>query len=139
MSCKIVFLKIPQNSRQNSCERLLMVLVRISLVWSTTNLLMFCRIDCKSVFKVLSLSTEMQSSTDLYWWALNQCIKLGNSTQMITEVDLDIQANAGGNPEPIQFDQPLWNAVSAPVFFFNFLQNSKWYHSEIWRVLIFLY
>ena len=26
---------------------------------------MFCRTDCKSVFKVLSLSTEMQFSTDL--------------------------------------------------------------------------
>ena len=26
---------------------------------------MFCRSDCKSVFKVLSLSTEMQFSTDL--------------------------------------------------------------------------
>ena len=59
---------------------------------------MFCRIDSKSVFTVLSLSTDMQSSTDLYWWAPNQCIKLGNSTQMITNVDLNIQAAERGNP-----------------------------------------
>ena len=94
-----------QNSQQNSCERLLLVLVRISLVWPAANVLMFCRIDCKSsVFKALSLSTEMQSSTDLYWWAPNQCIKLENSTQMITDVDLDIQAAERETLEPGQFD-----------------------------------
>ena len=54
-----------QNSRQNSCERLLLVLVRIGLVWPAANLLIFSRIDCKSVFKVLSHSTEMQFSTDI--------------------------------------------------------------------------
>ena len=43
----------------------LVTMVRIGLVWPAANLLMFCRIDCKSVFKVLSLFTEMQSSTDL--------------------------------------------------------------------------
>ena len=48
-----------------SCERLLLVFVRIGPVWTGANLLMFCRTDCKSVFKVLSLSTEMQFSTDL--------------------------------------------------------------------------
>ena len=54
-----------QNSRQNPCERLLLALVRTSLVWPAANLLMFCKIDCKSVFNVLSLSTEIQLSTDL--------------------------------------------------------------------------
>ena len=34
----------------------------------------------------------------LHWWAPNQCIKVENSTQMITEVDLDIQTAARGNP-----------------------------------------
>ena len=52
------------NSRQNLCERLLLVLVRIELVFDA-NVLMFCRSDCKSVFKVLSLSTGMQFATDL--------------------------------------------------------------------------
>ena len=37
----------------------------IGLVWPAANLLMFCRNDCKSAFKVLSLSSEMQSSADL--------------------------------------------------------------------------
>ena len=54
-----------QNSRQNSCEWVLLVLVRIGLVLPAANLLMFCRIDCKLVCKVFSLSTGMQSSTDL--------------------------------------------------------------------------
>ena len=56
--------KNPTKFTENSCERLLLVLVRIRLVWPTAKLLMFCRIDCKSVFKVLSLFTEMQYSTD---------------------------------------------------------------------------
>ena len=34
---------------QNSYERLLLALVKIDLVWPIANLLMFCRIDCKSV------------------------------------------------------------------------------------------
>ena len=45
--------------------RLHLVLVRIDLDWSAANLLMFCIADCKSVFEVLSLFTEMQFSTDL--------------------------------------------------------------------------
>ena len=40
------------------CERLLLVLVRITLVWRAANLLMFCIIVCKSV------NIEMQFSTD---------------------------------------------------------------------------
>ena len=60
-----VFYKISENSRQNSCERMLLVLVAIGLFWPTTSLLMSCRINCKSVFKVLNLSTKMQSSADL--------------------------------------------------------------------------
>ena len=47
---------------------------------------------CKSVFKVLSFSTEMQSSTDFV------LRKVDNSTQIIMEVDLNIQAAARGNP-----------------------------------------
>ena len=39
--------------------------MRIDLVYPAVNFLMFCRSDCKSVFKVLDLSTEMQFSTDL--------------------------------------------------------------------------
>ena len=62
---KNVFQKIPQISRQNSCERLLLVLVRIGFVWPAAILLIICSTDCKSVFKILSLSTEIQSSTDL--------------------------------------------------------------------------
>ena len=68
--------------------------MRISLVWPAAKLVMFCRIDSKSV---LSLFTEMQLSTDFAHRAHNQCIKVDNSTQMITEVDLDIQAAARGN------------------------------------------
>ena len=37
----------------------------IYLFYKAANLVMFCRIDCKSVFKVLSISTEMHFSTDL--------------------------------------------------------------------------
>ena len=44
--------KISQNSRQNSCERLPLVFVRIGLVWPAANLLKFCRND-------VILSTEM--------------------------------------------------------------------------------
>ena len=62
--CKKVFQKILQNSQQNSCERQLLVLVRISLVLPAAKLQMFRRTDCRSVFKVLSLFTERQSSTD---------------------------------------------------------------------------
>ena len=47
---------------------------------------------CKSVFKVLSFSTEMRSSTDFV------LRKVDNSTQIIMEVDLNIQAAARGNP-----------------------------------------
>ena len=52
-------------TRNSDYGDFLVTMVRIGLVWPATNLLMFCRIDCKSVFKVLSLFTEMQSSTDL--------------------------------------------------------------------------
>ena len=69
--------------------------MRTSLVWPAAKLLMFCRIDCKSV---LSLFTEMQPSTDFAHRAPNQCIKVDNSKQMIMEVDLDIQAAVRGNP-----------------------------------------
>ena len=44
---------------------LLLVLLRIGLVWPAINILMFCTIDCTSVLKALSRSTEMQFSTDL--------------------------------------------------------------------------
>ena len=50
---------------KNSAKFMTKLLVRIDLVWPAANLLMLCRIDCKSVFVVLSLSIEMQSSNDL--------------------------------------------------------------------------
>ena len=52
-------------TRNSDYGDFLVTMVRIGLVWPAANLLMFCRIDCTSVFKVLSLFTEMQSSTDL--------------------------------------------------------------------------
>ena len=55
---------------------------------------MSCKIHCYSVFKVLSFSTEIQSSPD---FALIST-KVNNLTQMITEVNRDIQAAARGNP-----------------------------------------
>ena len=61
---KQVLLKISQYSRQNSRERLLLVLLRIYLFAPGCKVI-FCEIDCKSVFKVLSISTEMHFSTDL--------------------------------------------------------------------------
>ena len=98
MLCKTKFEKVPQKSLQNFCEWLLLVLVRIHLVWPAANLFMFCRIDCKSVFKVFSLSTEIQSSTDLAQMNTQSITKVDGSTQMITEVDLTIEAAARVNP-----------------------------------------
>ena len=59
---------------------------------------MFCRTDCKSVFNVLSLSTEMQFSIDFA--VMNsqpQRIKVDDTTQTITEVYLDVQTAVRGN------------------------------------------
>ena len=43
---------------------------------------MFCRSDCKSVFKVLSFSTEMQFSTDLALMNIQpQCLKADDATR----------------------------------------------------------
>ena len=64
--------------------------MRIGIVWPDANLLMFCRTDFKLVFKVLSLSTKMQFSTDLARMSSQPRITVDNETQMITEVDLDI-------------------------------------------------
>ena len=50
---------------------------------------MFPKIYCKSVFKVLSRSTEMQHD--------EQLTKVDNTTQMITEIYFDIQTAARGN------------------------------------------
>ena len=47
------------------CERLLLLFLKLEFVWPAANLLMFSRIDCKSVYKVMSLFTEIQFSTDL--------------------------------------------------------------------------
>ena len=67
---------------------------------------MFCRSDRKSVFKLLSLSTEMQFLTVLALMNTQpQRIKVDDAhAQMITEVYLDVQTAARGNIEPIQFD-----------------------------------
>ena len=59
---------------------------------------MFCRIDCKSVFEVLSLSTEMHFSIDLALMS-NTKQHVDNTTQMITKVDHDIQTAARRNFE----------------------------------------
>ena len=61
------------------------------------NLLVFCKIDCKSVFKVLSLSNEMHDEMILDWWTPNERIKVDDATQMITEVYLDVQTAVRGN------------------------------------------
>ena len=50
---------------------------------------MFPKIYCKSVFKVLSRSTEMQHDEHL--------TKVDNTTQMIMEIYFDIQTAARGN------------------------------------------
>ena len=72
--------------------------MRIDLVYPAVNFLMFCRSDCKSVFKVLDLSTEMQFSTDLALMNTQpQRIKVDDATQMITEVYLDVQTAVRGN------------------------------------------
>ena len=46
----------------------------------------------------MSLFTEMQPSADFALMSTQSIIKVDNSTQMVTEVDLDIQAAARGNP-----------------------------------------
>ena len=72
--------------------------MRIDLVSPAENFLMFCRSDCKSVFNVLSLSTEMQFSTDLAQMNTQpQRVKVDDATQMITEVYLDVQTAVRGN------------------------------------------
>ena len=77
----------------NICERLLLVLVRISLVWRAANLPMFCIVVCNSVFEVLRCSFPLI----LHWWAPNQRTNVDNAMQVITEVYLDIQIPARGN------------------------------------------
>ena len=62
--------------------------MRIGVFWPAAKLL-FPKIYCKSVFKVLSRSTEMQHDEHL--------TKVDNTTQMITEIYFDIQTAARGN------------------------------------------
>ena len=52
----------------------------------------------------------------LHWWAPNQWVKVDNSTQMITEEDLDIQAAARGKPGTKSVWLTSLNTVSAPSF-----------------------
>ena len=49
----------------NTCERVLLVLMRIGLVWGAADFSMFCIIVWKSVFEVLRCSFQMI----LLWWA----------------------------------------------------------------------
>ena len=50
--------------------------------WPAGKFLLLCRTDCKSVIKVLSLSTEMQFSTDLALMNTQpQCIKVDDATR----------------------------------------------------------
>ena len=59
---------------------------------------MFCRSDRKSVFKLLSLSTEMQFLIDLALMNTQpQRIKVDDATQMMTEVYFDVQTAVRGN------------------------------------------
>ena len=92
-----MFYKASLNSRQNSCERPLLVLVRIDIVYPATNLLMFSTIGCKSVFKVLSFSIEMQFSTDLALRTPNQLIKVDDAAQILSDAYPDGQTALRGN------------------------------------------
>ena len=74
-------------TRNSDYGDFLVTMVRIGLVWPAANLLRYW---------VFSLRCSLQLI--LHWWAPNQCSKVDNSTQMITEVDLDTQAAAKGNP-----------------------------------------
>ena len=58
---------------------------------------MFCRIDCESVLKVLSLLTEMHFSIDLALMDIHTDVV--NATQIVTKVYHDIQTAARGNLE----------------------------------------
>ena len=58
---------------------------------------MFSTIDCKSVFKVLSFSTEMQFSADLALRTPNQLIKVDEAAQIISDAYLDVQTAVRGN------------------------------------------
>ena len=79
----------------NICDRMLLVLVRIGLVWLAANLSIFYIIDCKS------------SQYLTYWNAVfnwfyfdeqpNQRTNVDNAIQVITEMYLDIQTSARGN------------------------------------------
>ena len=51
----------------------------------------------KSVFKLLTFSTEVQFTTELALMDTQQRIKVDDATQMITEVYLDDQTTVRGN------------------------------------------
>ena len=51
----------------------------------------------KSVFKLLTFSTEVQFTTELALMDTQQRIKVDDATQMITEVYLDDQTAVRGN------------------------------------------
>ena len=74
-------------------ERLLLVLVSISLFWSAANLTIFCIIDSKSVPEILRYSFQLI----LHWWTPNQYTKFDNTTQVIAAVYLYIQKPARRN------------------------------------------
>ena len=73
--------------------------MRIDLVQPAAIFLMFCRSDCKSILKVLSLSTVMQFSTDLALMNTNHNVLklMTQHAQMMTEVYLDVQTAVRGN------------------------------------------
>ena len=86
MLYKIYVLKNLAKCTQILCERLFLVLLKIDFVWTAANLLMLCRTDCsKSIFKVLSLFTEMQFSSDFALMS-DRLTQVDNATQRITEV-----------------------------------------------------
>ena len=51
----------------------------------------------KSVFKLLTFSTEVQFTTELALMDTQQRIKVDDATQMITEIYLDDQTAVRGN------------------------------------------
>ena len=64
---------------------------------ASCNLLMFCRTDCKSVYKVWVFELRCSFQMILHWLKPNQSIKVDDATQIITELYFDIQTPARGN------------------------------------------
>ena len=86
--------------------------------------LMFCRIECKSVFKVLSLFTEIKFSTDLALMNTQpQRIKVDGATQMITEVYPNVPTAVRGN----FWTYSVWlTSLKRSIRAWSYLYRVKW-------------